>query len=470
MAAMAILHGLSPAPVERCRVLEIACGDGANLIPMAYAIPGGEFVGFDLALSPIERGQERIHELGLQNIKLFQRDLLEVGTELGQFDYITAHGLYAWVPEPVRDRMLALCGELLTPDGIAFVSYNTLPGGHLRVMLREMMLYSTQGIGDARERVVQGIRFLEFLKDAREESDAFRALLETQLAKMKKRDPAITCHDEMTEAYHPVYFSGFVDHARRHGLQYLSDAELPPPPDPCYSGQIQAALEDAAGGDDVRREQLLDFVRMRMYRETLLCRADRAVQRGFAPESFRRLYFASHASASPGEAPGSTAFVLPGGIRMESNHAGVTALLTRLGSVWPRALGFDELEPLLAENGFVLDANGAALLIRLAIAKMIELHGWQAPVAQTLAERPKASAVCLQEASSRPYATSLLHEAVSLEDPQVRALLKLLDGTRDRDGLRAAMSAEFPDESGEEVDAGLERSLSLFYAAGVLQA
>src|SRR5215475_1898088 len=129
LATMAILHGLSPAPAERCRTLEVACGDGANLIPMAYAIPGSEFVGFDIAGLPIDRGRARIGELGLINIRLFQGDLLKVGAELGRFDYIIAHGLYAWVPEPVADRLLALCRELLTPHGIAFISYNALPGG-----------------------------------------------------------------------------------------------------------------------------------------------------------------------------------------------------------------------------------------------------------------------------------------------------------------------------------------------------
>jgi tRNA G46 methylase TrmB len=71
LAAMAILHGLSPAPVENCRVLEIGCSDGGNLIPMAYAIPAAEFVGFDLAQAPIERGQARIRELGLKNARMF---------------------------------------------------------------------------------------------------------------------------------------------------------------------------------------------------------------------------------------------------------------------------------------------------------------------------------------------------------------------------------------------------------------
>ena len=145
LAAMAILHGLAPAPVDRCRVLEVACNEGANLIPMAYAIPKSEFIGFDLADLPVERGQQRIRALGLANIRLFQGNLLEAGAELGRFDYIIAHGIYSWVPEPVRNRLLALCHELLTPHGVAFVSYAALPGGHLRNMLREIMLHGAQG-------------------------------------------------------------------------------------------------------------------------------------------------------------------------------------------------------------------------------------------------------------------------------------------------------------------------------------
>ena len=83
LAAMAILHGLNPAPVAHCRVLEVACNEGANLIPMAYAMPDSEFVGFDLARSPIERGLGRIQDLGLKNIRIFQGNLLDVGAELG---------------------------------------------------------------------------------------------------------------------------------------------------------------------------------------------------------------------------------------------------------------------------------------------------------------------------------------------------------------------------------------------------
>lgn len=470
LAAMAILHGLNPAPVEDCRVLDIACNEGANLIPMAYAIPTSEFVGFDLARLPIKRGQERLRELGLKNARIFEANLLDVGTELGHFDYIVAHGLYAWVPEPVRDQLLRLIGELLTPNGVAFVSYNALPGGHLRSTIREMMHYRARDIEDPNQRISEALGFVHFLVGSRPEDDAYRLLIEEQLRQMGKRNPQAVYHDELGDTFHPVRFVEFAEHARKHGLLYLSEAVLPPPTDPCYRAEIRTALESAAGGDVLRQEQILDFARARMYRETLLCRAERVVRRDFPAESFRRLRFASQATSAPGEAPGTKVFTLPGGIKVESNHASAIALLEALGTEWPRTLSFEEIEPLLAEAGFALDGEGVTLLMRLVVSKMVELHAWRAPVAGAISARPRASASSRQEARTRAYATTLLHSLINLDDPVVRGFLKLLDGTRDRNALLDAMKVEFPALPEEELEKGIEPSLGQFQRAGLLEA
>src|SRR5579875_1534709 len=162
---MAALHGLSPAPIESCRVLEIGCSEGGNLIPMAYALPGATFTGFDLAAQPIARGQERIRHLGLQNIRLFQADLTSVASApdqggLGEFDYILAHGLYSWMQAPVRDRLLGLCAEHLAPQGIAFISYNALPGAPLRRIMRDAIQLRPEPAPSLSEQIDSGLQLL----------------------------------------------------------------------------------------------------------------------------------------------------------------------------------------------------------------------------------------------------------------------------------------------------------------------
>lgn len=470
LAVMGMLHGLTPASVERCRVLEVACGDGANLVPMAYAISAGEFVGFDLAHVPVERGQQRVRELGLDNVRLFQSDLLDVGTDLGEFDYIIAHGFYSWVPEHVADRLFALCHQLLAPNGIAFISYNALPGSYLRLMLRDMMLFRAQGIEDPEERVAAGMDCLRFLVAARPEGDPHRALIEEQLKRMGSHSAAATYHDELCADYRPVHFIDFVRRAEKHGLQYLGEPVLPPPPDPGYRSDLRAALEGAYPGDLLQQEQMLDFLRMRSYGETLLCKAGLPVRRDFAVERFSELLLASQAASQPGETPGSTAFVLPGGIRMESNHPAVVRLLEELHHAWPRALSFSEIAPRLADAGFSLEGAGAALLIRLAVSKMVELRTWRAPVAEEISDRPRASAYSRYESHRATIATTLLHTTIRLEDPKVRSLLQLLDGSRNRADLIEAMAREFPGTPAAEIEQGLEPNLQMLYTAGVLEA
>ena len=39
LVVMARLMGMEPAPAERCRVLDLGCAVGGNLIPMAYGLP-----------------------------------------------------------------------------------------------------------------------------------------------------------------------------------------------------------------------------------------------------------------------------------------------------------------------------------------------------------------------------------------------------------------------------------------------
>src|SRR4051794_28172981 len=77
LATIATLFGMTPASFERCRVLEVACSDGGNLIPMAYAQPDSTFVGIDLAGTAIAQGQRDIAALGLKNIELHFADLME---------------------------------------------------------------------------------------------------------------------------------------------------------------------------------------------------------------------------------------------------------------------------------------------------------------------------------------------------------------------------------------------------------
>jgi len=151
---LAKLAGLEPAPVEICRVLELGASEASNIIGLAVTLPDAQFLGVDLAQEPMARGQRVIAGLGLQNIHILLKNLLEIDESIGTFDYILTHGIYGWTPPEAGEKILEIAQRCLTPDSVAFVSYNTLPAGHIRRLVRDMMLYHAGRFENPAERLL----------------------------------------------------------------------------------------------------------------------------------------------------------------------------------------------------------------------------------------------------------------------------------------------------------------------------
>src|SRR4051812_17058388 len=101
MATSALLLGLDPPAVPTSRVLELGCSTGGNLITIALAFPSAQFVGIDFSPRQIAQGQAIVEKLGIKNVALHAKSILEIGSDFGQFDYILCHGVFSWVPEDV---------------------------------------------------------------------------------------------------------------------------------------------------------------------------------------------------------------------------------------------------------------------------------------------------------------------------------------------------------------------------------
>ena len=80
--------------------------------------------------------------MGLKNITLLEKDIMDIDDSFGTFDYIIVHGIWSWVPDVVKDKILSICNRNLSDRGVAYVSYNTYPGWKRLEQLRDIMLYS----------------------------------------------------------------------------------------------------------------------------------------------------------------------------------------------------------------------------------------------------------------------------------------------------------------------------------------
>ncbi len=216
LAVIGRLMGLQPARPDACRVLDLGTGNGANIIAMAELLPGSHFVGLDISQPQIEDGQRMVAQLGLTNVDLQAVDVMDLPDAYGSFDYVIAHGFYSWVPQPVRDKGLRLIEASLAPQGIAFVSFNALPGWHQLAALRDLMRYRTRDIEEPLQRA-QAARDGSGAGRAQTEDSPFAAFVQQYHSSFQGRGPvpesqlvSTLLHDELSEINQPFYISEFV--------------------------------------------------------------------------------------------------------------------------------------------------------------------------------------------------------------------------------------------------------------------
>jgi len=86
---------------------------------MAAQLPEGSFLGIDQSERQVAEGRATIAAAGLKNVEIKQLDVLDTGSDLGNFDYIICYGVFSWVPPEVQQKILSLIVATLAPDGVA---------------------------------------------------------------------------------------------------------------------------------------------------------------------------------------------------------------------------------------------------------------------------------------------------------------------------------------------------------------
>jgi methyltransferase-like protein len=435
---------MDPAPLTTCRLLELGCGNGENLIPLAFNFPGSEFVGLDAACHAVALGTGPIAELGLTNIRLHPLDLCDAAAErFGSFDYIIAHGLYSWVPASTRDRILALCRQLLTPQGIAYISYNAYPGNHLHDLARGIIRFHTAACEDPSEKVRRARAVLKFLAESRLVPNVYVIALEFELARVAKLQDAVFFHDDLGDINQPFYFHEFISAAHRHNLQFLGESGLDDLHAENFTPEALTKLRELENEGELIREQYKDFLLGRAFRKTLLCRSEAALAPGFLPERTLMLYASCDArlvNQSETSEPVRASFRRKSGAELQTNHAFVTASFKHLCSEWPCPVAFHVVLESAAGKADRPGLEERTALLADAWTKayqngFLQLHVAPPRVVNKVSVCPECSALVRLQLRRSSVATSQLHRRVRLDDPLSREVAQLLDGSRDEDSI-----------------------------------
>ncbi|MGZ4258765.1 MAG: methyltransferase regulatory domain-containing protein [Solirubrobacteraceae bacterium] len=417
LATVAFLHGLDPPGVAGCRVLELGCGAGANLLGMAYGLPRPRLVGVDLAHSAIEQARSDVLALGLSNVEFHVADVGDVSDRrLGEFDYVIAHGLYAWIDQPAREALMATCAAHLASDGIAYVSFNTHPGGHFRRSLRELALWHARNCADPAQRAQRSRELFASLRSLRDESEPWGALQAAELPEQSVAPTDHRVHDLLNEDWEPVWFADFAGAAQRNGLQYVGEASFHRVTGP-WEPEVERELWRLAEGDRIAYQQFVDFMVWRRFRDSLLCHAGRDVSDHIDHSRMRALRFR------------------PSGPLAEQDVQ-TSEILPTLAAHGPKPVAFEQLRTELgADPERLVDA-----LLDLARHNRVTMHLEPPSLGDADVAHPRVTALARRQAIDGDFCTTLFGGIVRLDGSVIRTLLTVTDGTRDRDQIRAEVA------------------------------
>ncbi len=289
LRTLGFLFGMDPVSMDKARILELGCSSGGNIIPMAYYSPGSKIIGIDSSKVQIELANSCVKDLGLKNIEFKCCSIADLDGSLGKFDYIIVHGIFSWVPIEIRKKIFEVCGKLLTEQGIAYISYNRLPGWNMVKSIRDMMLYHGSFFTNIHEKINQSKVFLNFVSSSLDgQQSPFALFLKQEMKLLEKQPDSYLRHDHLEEINQPYYFYEFMTEANGYGLQYLADSKV----SSMFLGNMPPKVIEQLSviNDIVRLEQYMDFIYNRRFRTTLLCRNNVSLNRSLTADDINKFY------------------------------------------------------------------------------------------------------------------------------------------------------------------------------------
>ena len=469
LEALAALSGMHPQPLPAARVLELGCASGRNLLPQAANYADAEFVGVDFSGRQIAEGQAMIKALGIDNIRLHEARIEDVDGSWGVFDYILCHGVYSWVNPGVEDDILAICQRNLAAQGVAYVSYNVLPGWHVRNITRDLMRYHTDGIESATEKIVRARAILGFMGKNAPGNSAYKALLAEEVNSVQRSDDAYLNYEFLQNDNHPCYFHEFIERAASHGLQYLGDANTARLSIRAAPQEAQAAL---ANLPLLKQQQYMDFLLNTSFRRTVLCHDHIRLERRRTGNLLDRFHIAL--SGRPQKklrldvTSKEPVDIALGNNTISSNSPFAKAAIQHLIDVFPGSVMISDLHKaaiaLLEGVGYPLSdepatrlEDMAAVVMEVYLGGAIELSLHPPKVASTVSDLPAASPLARLQASTHGKVVSQLHETIVLDEFK-RQVVSRLDGERDPDSLWLELARAI-DRGEIEVDSNSMESL-----------
>lgn len=210
---------------------ELACGQGLTATLLAAANPRGRFTAVDFNPAHIAHARAVADRHGIDNLTFLENSFEElvaapVGT-LPLFDVVTLHGVYSWVSPATRAAIVEFLRRYLKPGGIAYVSYNSLPGWSSVIPLQRLIFELTQlARGRSDVRLEEALKMVAALRQAGAIQLGGDKHLDGLFKTVAKGGLSYLVHEYVNEWWQPLFHLDVVRDLAAAKLDFVGSAVL----------------------------------------------------------------------------------------------------------------------------------------------------------------------------------------------------------------------------------------------------
>jgi SAM-dependent methyltransferase len=287
-------NGAAPLPLDRpYTYFELGCGQGFSTNIVAASNPQGSFYANDFMPDHIVHAQQLVDAAQLGNLQLFEHSFAELAdgkVDLPQFDFITLHGVYAWISLENQEHIVRFLARYLKSGGVVYIAYNALPGWAAAMHMQRLMHLSGQLQPSASSHVKLGWarQLVQQMVGAKSKYFAAHPDLQFFLDALHKQPDNYLIHEYLHADSNPKYHADVVTEFARAKLEYLASAHLDEVDQtPTTPPEILQAITDPTLARTIE-----DFMLNTKFRKDIFTRGKRPLLKGEALQYYAQCVFA----------------------------------------------------------------------------------------------------------------------------------------------------------------------------------
>lgn len=275
LRALVSLFGFDAASAEKARILDLGCGNGSHLLALATYLPNARLIGIDKDAESIEQAQQIAKAAGFNNMRFVCGDIESLPLKANVFDYVICHNVFSNVSDDVRHAILQQIAHVLTPNGVALVSYDTYPGWKKIEWWRDCILAYLAGAESA--TINEIAEHIAFTLASLPEHLAWGIALREVGEQIISRDPVQSIIKLMDPDHRAFTLPDFIQLAEQHHLAYVGDTRYQEMLNPPLNEHERIHMLNHFSGNPVSRQYYYDYLYDRSQHQTLLIKRQQTV-------------------------------------------------------------------------------------------------------------------------------------------------------------------------------------------------